>query len=115
MLPQLIPAGLLVTVPLPVPALTIVSVKPEAVCRLKVAVHVLLALIVTEPFGAAAGAGPAGEGGTGRRSGGQGDDGAIAVRPSAGAAAIDSCGAAGNSAAASARLDNNEREPRACL
>ncbi len=45
MVPQLIPAGLEVTVPLPVPDLVTVRVK---VWRLKVAVQVLLAVMVTE-------------------------------------------------------------------
>jgi hypothetical protein len=41
------PAGLLVTVPLPVPALATLRVKVEAGCRLKVAVQLRFALIVT--------------------------------------------------------------------
>jgi hypothetical protein len=45
-LPQLIPAGLLVTVPLPAPALVTVRVRG---ILLKVAVHVLLPFIVTTP------------------------------------------------------------------
>ena len=48
-LPQLMPAGLLVTVPLPVPAFVIERVKVCGACGLKVAVQVLLAFIVTEP------------------------------------------------------------------
>ena len=47
LLPQLMPAGLLVTVPLPVPALARVRVK---VLRLNVAVQVVLVFIVTEPL-----------------------------------------------------------------
>jgi len=41
------PAGLLVTVPLPVPTLATLRVKVEAGCRLKVAVQLRFALIVT--------------------------------------------------------------------
>ena len=41
------PAGLLVTVPLPVPAFVIERVKVCGACGLKVAVQVLLAFIVT--------------------------------------------------------------------
>ena len=44
MAPQLIPAGALVTVPLPVPALLTVSAK---VCGVKVAVTVVAALMLT--------------------------------------------------------------------
>ena len=47
-LPQLMPAGLLVTVPLPVPDFVIERVKVCGACGLKVAVQVLLAFIVTE-------------------------------------------------------------------
>jgi hypothetical protein len=46
-LPQLIPAGLLVTVPVPVPARVTVSVY--VLMRLNTAVHVMLAFIVTLP------------------------------------------------------------------
>jgi hypothetical protein len=46
-LPQLMPAGLLVTVPVPVPALATVKLKDW---RLKVAVQVVLAESVTEPL-----------------------------------------------------------------
>ena len=48
MAPQLIPAGALVTVPLPVPALPTVSVKVWAFCGVKVAVTVVAALMVSE-------------------------------------------------------------------
>jgi hypothetical protein len=47
LLPQLMPAGLLMTVPLPLPALARVKVK---VLRLNVAVQVVLVFIVTEPL-----------------------------------------------------------------
>lgn len=47
--PQLIPAGLLVTVPLPVPALFNVSVKVCVGCGLNVAVQETFAVIVNEP------------------------------------------------------------------
>ena len=46
---QLIPAGLLVTVPLPVPALFNVSVKVCVGCGLNVAVQAVIAVMVTAP------------------------------------------------------------------
>jgi hypothetical protein len=46
-LPQLMPAGELVTVPLPVPAFATVRLK---LWRLKVAVQVVLAVIVSDPL-----------------------------------------------------------------
>jgi hypothetical protein len=48
-LPQFMPIGELVTVPVPVPALTSERVKLSAGWRSKVAIQDLLALIVTEP------------------------------------------------------------------
>ena len=45
----MMPAGLLVTVPLPVPAFVIERTSVCGACGLKVAVQVLLAFIVTEP------------------------------------------------------------------
>ena len=47
MAPQLMPAGALVTVPLPVPTLLSVSAKVWAVCGVKVAVTVVAALMLT--------------------------------------------------------------------
>ena len=48
MMPAVMPAGLLVTVPLPVPDFVIARVTVCGACGLKVAVQVLLAFIVTE-------------------------------------------------------------------